>query len=45
MQSVEHQRRLAGTGHTGHTGHDPQRDINIDILEVVGLGTLNAEQP
>ena len=35
IQRVEYQRGLAGTGHAGHHGQQAEREIDVDVLQVV----------
>ena len=39
VQGVVHQRRLPRSGNTGHARHEPQRQLQIDILEIVATRT------
>ena len=35
---------LAGAGHAGHTGERPERDLHVDILEVVFRRAIDAQE-
>ena len=43
IDHVIDQRALAGTGDAGHAGEPTKRNINVEILEVVGVGAANFE--
>ncbi len=45
VQDVFHQRRLARAAHARHRGEHAERDLDVDIAQVVLAGTLDAEQP
>ena len=45
VQNRVHQRGFARTGHAGNTGHDTQREVHIDVLEVVLPSADNGEPP
>jgi hypothetical protein len=38
------QRALARPCHSGHHNHHAQRDVDIDVLQVVGVGAANLER-
>ena len=44
-QDLVDQRRLARTGHAGHAGQQPQRKVDVDVLQVVLPGTADGDQP
>ena len=43
-QGVGEQRALAGPRHAGHDGHAVERDVDIDVLEVVRVGAHDIER-
>ena len=45
VQGVEHQGRFSRPGDPGDAGHDPQGDVHVNVLEVVGAGPPDAQLP
>src|SRR5690348_2198381 len=43
VERVDDQRRLAAAGYAGNAGHRAQRDVDRQILEVVGARALDAQ--
>ena len=44
IERVEDQRRLARAADAGHDGHAAERQIDIDVLEIVLAGAANADR-
>jgi len=36
-----HERRLAGPGHAGHDAEDAERDVDVDVPQVVRVGATD----
>ena len=44
-QRAVHERALPGAGHTGHHHQHAERDVDVDVAQVVGAGTADLQGP